>query len=185
MRVKARKNIEEIKKIIADKVEGAVVREAERKLQPIIFHVKDLDLEATIEEVKEGVKAVVGTDAEIKLSALRPAYGDAQNATIVVSGITARKLSLASRIQTGWMSCRLVRQEDEQRFFRCWENGHFSTYCKEEGRSRCCFKYGEESHKKAVCEAVAMWCGGTPHQQPEISTEVDDIGVEEVSCQVI
>lgn len=60
-----------------------MVKETERRLQAVVFHVKDLDMEAT---VKEGLKTVLGEE-EIKVSALRPAYGGTQNATVTVPGL--------------------------------------------------------------------------------------------------
>lgn len=163
--LKAGKAVDEIKKVIGNKVEGAVVKEVGRKIPPVLYHIKGLDLEATTEDIKEGFSALIGEE-EIRISALRPAFGGTQNATVLVPGLVAKKLQDVSRIQIGWVCCRLVQRESETRCYRCWEFGHLTNGCKGVDRSKLCFNCGREGHVRATCEfsTRCVACGEEGHK---------------------
>lgn len=166
LHVSADKCVEDLKTAIGDKIEGVVVREAARRVPGVVFQVKDWrDLEATLEEVKEGFRSVIGEEV-VRVGQLRPAYGGTQCATVLVPGIAARKLTGVTRIQIGWVSCRLIRREEETRCYRCWEMGHTSGNCKGEDRRNKCFNCGQDGHYWANCTQVrkCLGCGSEDHR---------------------
>lgn len=53
------------------------------------IHVKDLDIEATKEDVAESIGKAIGIQKphfEVKVTYLRPAFGNTQNATVILIG---------------------------------------------------------------------------------------------------
>lgn len=52
--MKAGKGVEELKKVIGSRFDSVVVKETERKMQPVVYHVKDLDMEATVVGSRKG-----------------------------------------------------------------------------------------------------------------------------------
>lgn len=61
----------------------------------VVIHVKDLDIEATKEDVAEGIGKAIGTQEppfEVKVTSLRPAFGNTQNATVFLTKEAAVKL---------------------------------------------------------------------------------------------
>lgn len=93
-----------------------------------------MDLEVTVDEIKDGLKAIIGPE-EVRVGALRPAFGGTQSVTVLVPFQAAKKLKEMSRLQVGWVLCRLIPREEEVRCFRCWEFGHTSSACKGTDRS--------------------------------------------------
>lgn len=163
--LKAGKAVEDIKNAIGNKVEGAVVKEAGRRIPPVPYHVKDMDFEATADDIREGFKVLIGEE-EIRVGALRPAFGGTQSATVLVPGLAAKKLKDVSRIQVGWVCCRLIQRESEARCYRCWEFGHTASGCKGEDRTKLCFNCGREGHVIATCEfsVRCVACGKEGHK---------------------
>lgn len=54
-----------------------------------VIHVKDLDIEATKEDVAEGIGKAIGIQEphfEVKVISLRPAFSNTQNATVILIG---------------------------------------------------------------------------------------------------
>lgn len=165
LRLRAGKGVEEIKKVISDRVEGAVVKEIRRGPQKVPFHIKDLDYQATVDEVKEGLKEVIGEE-DVRVGELRPAYGGTQSVTVLVPLAAAAKLRKVSRLHVGWVCCRVIPREDEVRCYRCWEYGHVSSACKGADRSKLCFNCGREGHIRANCshDLRCVVCGEEGHR---------------------
>lgn len=158
---------EAIKAEIQAKVEGVTVAFVGKQERRAIVHVKDLDEEATEEDVLEGVKAVVGESVtDMKVSALRPAFGRTRNATVSLADREARVLVAKGRIKVGWVACRVELRQEEQRCYRCWQTGHVAARCSGPDRSQLCFNCGEAGHVRRGCDKPSrcVACGGSGHR---------------------
>lgn len=125
IRVKAGPSSSILKNVISSRVEGAVVQQSGAQSGPKVFHIKDLEWDSTEDVVRKGVAhAIQVPEPEVKVTSLRPAFGNMQNATVVLQGEMAAKLQEVQRIKIGWVSCRVVLREKVNRCYHCWEMGH-------------------------------------------------------------
>lgn len=152
--------MEELKKKKIGEVEGVQVKEASKKSQSVVYVIKDLDLEASIADVKDGIRMLI-VEEEFTVSPLRPAFAGTQHTTVIIPGRSANKLKDVTRVQIDWIRCRLERREADTRCYRCWEMGYTASTCKGEDRRKRCFNCGQEVHYWANCTqgTKCLGCG--------------------------
>lgn len=159
IRVKVGPDSDKLRDAIASRVEGVKVSQGGRRQRPVVFHIKDLEEDTNEEAIRRGLAEELKEPVEkFKVSAVRPAYGNTRNATVIVPGNIAGRLKVTGRVRIGWVACRIVPREEITRCYRCFEVGHMARECTGEDRTKQCFNCGQEGHKKSVCENV-MRCG--------------------------
>jgi hypothetical protein len=147
--IKLREGSKELRQKIEEKMEGLTVKTNQRLAT---IHIKGLDCEATYDQIMEAVTKMIGyKPSDTKVTSLRPAYGQTQNATLKTPVVVAQELLKESRIRVGWISCRLQERKHDIKCYRCWATGHVSAKCTGPDRSKMCFKCGEEGHLSNTC----------------------------------
>ena len=63
----------------------------------------------------------------------------------------ALKLLKATHIKIGWVSCRIRRNMDVNRCYRCLGFDHMAANCRGPDQSRSCRSCGEEGHAAGSC----------------------------------
>lgn len=126
---------------------AARVRKLEEKA-PV--EIRDIDTEATKEEVLE---AVASLDQDARLVSLRLAYGGAQTAVVALSSTAARRLCSVGRLRVGLVFARVRSVELPDRCYKCLAFGHTRRNCGGIERGDCCWRCGGEGHKARDCGA--------------------------------
>lgn len=132
-----------------------------------IIHIKGMDGVIEENEIRDSICNTISIKAEeIKLSALRPAFGNKRNITVTTSEANAQKLINLGNIRIGWAYCKIQERKKEPRCFRCWRQGHPRAQCKGPNRENLCMKCGEEGHMAKNCtnEAHCLDCNKHGHQ---------------------
>lgn len=139
---------------IQGRLQGVRITPGGRGERPIPVVVKGLDCEVTKEELLQAVKVALPDEEHwaTKVTSLRSAYGQAQNATVVLARRAAEVLLARERLRIGWQSCRVLRWEEDPRCYRCWEQGHRAATCKGPDRSKACYNCGGAGHYKRDCK---------------------------------
>lgn len=141
---------EVLKKEIVEKVPGAVTSVLVNKK---VLHLKGMDEIADADEIKEAVcKAISVTNESFEVRALRPAFGDKQNATLILQETDANKLLAMKEIRIGWSKCKILERKKETRCYKCWEYGHIRDECEGPDRTDLCIKCCQEGHKADKCK---------------------------------
>lgn len=158
------KKAEEVKAKLEEKVQGVSVTRIGRPPRKAVVLVKDLESDVDGGLVKEVLEKVTGEKC-FSVPRLRAAYGDTKVASVVVSEKAARVLCEMKRVRVGFVSCRVVKNEYEDRCYRCLEFGHIARACKGPDRKDLCYKCGEKGHKIAECqnEKKCLRCGKEGH----------------------
>lgn len=132
-----------------------------------IIHIKDLDEVTTVEDIKEAVAKLTSVDIQnFEVRALRPAFGNRQNATIIMTETAANKLIAAGKIKVGWTNCRIQERKREDRCFKCWEYGHTKLECKGPDRQNLCLRCTANDHRVSKCrnKPYCLTCKCEGHQ---------------------
>lgn len=134
-----------------------------------VVHIKDLEPDVTERDIQEAIVEIVGGAETFKVSSIRQAYGNTQNATIITNYRAAVKL-VANRIKVGWVHCRAYIRTEYERCHRCWSTGHKSIDCRGPDRTMLCYNCGGKGHlirdcrepmKCLDCNSVEHRTGGT------------------------
>ncbi|KAJ8963586.1 hypothetical protein NQ314_005534 [Rhamnusium bicolor] len=100
---------EVLKREIKEKFPEAITSEL---IDKKVLHIKGLDEVATVQEIIEEISKVLAIQPEtFKVTALRPAYGNKQNVTVIIPTTNAEKLIQMEKIKIGWMRCRVMERE--------------------------------------------------------------------------
>lgn len=152
------------KKELSEKLPGITVSTRTKKK---VIHIKGMDELATEREIRDSVAKVTSLRPEtIDVRALRPAFGNHQNATIIVEEKAAEELIRLGKIKIGWLNCKLIERKREEKCTRCWDIGHHKSNCKGPNREHLCLKCGKPDHKAAECknEPYCLQCKEAGHQ---------------------
>lgn len=116
---------------------------------------------------EDQVKEVIRGPQERCFSAprLRTAFGETKVASVVVSEKAAKMLCELKRVRVGFVACRVVKNDYEERCYRCPEYGHLARVCKGPDRKDACYRCGERTHKIADCKnkKKCLKCGKEGH----------------------
>lgn len=119
------------------------------------------------EEIEEAIAKTIGVEKQsFEVRALRPAYGNRQNATVIMKESDADRLIRAGKVKIGWTRCRVIERNNEPRCYRCWEHGHIKAECKGVNRENLCIKCAKVGHTANKCpnEAFCVICDQEGHQ---------------------
>ncbi|KAI4461047.1 zinc finger cchc-type superfamily [Holotrichia oblita] len=144
-----------------------------------VLHVKGMDEVVTTQEIKDAICKAIETKPEtFEVKALRPAYGNRQNATIVMPEGDARKLIQARKIKIGWTSCKIVERKPDLKCYKCWDYGHTKSECTGPDREWLCLKCAKEGHKAVLCpnEPYCVYC---KQEAPQPGSSVNE-GASEI-----
>lgn len=169
---------ENLTKEIEKKVPGAKTYLKTRKK---VIHLKGLEEVVTEKEISEALCKALTTKAEnVDVRALRPAYGNKKNVTIVTSEVEANKLLEMETIKIGWVKCKIQERKKETKCYRCWQYGHTKEQCVGPDRQMLCLKCSKEGHRATDCKnnAYCIFCRMEGHQSgypkcPNNSKRVD------------
>lgn len=156
--------VETLKREITEKLPTAV---ADKVVIKKVLHIKGLDEVTTREEVAAAISKEISAGIDtFEVRPLRPAFGNKQNCTVIVSAAAADKLIEKRKIKLGWTVCRIVERVEDNRCYRCWEYGHFKTECKGPNREVLCVKCAGEGHKASECQnnPYCVHCQKEGHQ---------------------
>lgn len=131
-----------------------------------VVHIRDLDAEVTKEEVMAAVQRALEGKTSARITSVRQAYGQTQNATVVLPLEEAKRLTSTGRLLVGWQSCRAEIRRPDVNCFRCWETGHVAAHCTGPDRRACCYNCGATGHKRAECRepTKCVGCGVIGHR---------------------
>lgn len=103
---------------------------------------------------------------EMKVLAIRRAFGETKTATVAMAGNAARLLIAKGKIRIGWVMCRVIRCVEQPKCFKCQEIGHIAARCRGLDRSNQCFRCGEEGHHARNCNSNPRCykCGVVGHR---------------------
>nr|CAI5860798.1 unnamed protein product [Callosobruchus analis] len=149
----------ELKKGKADElqaiIESSLGFKTTKRVNESVVHIRGLDGVTTAEEVLNAVRDAVGTDTlkSCRVSSLRPAYGENQNATVILDTASANKLESRKTLRIGLVHCQVKKREQDTRCNNCWEVGHETAACKGPNRTSLCKNCGKPGHRQAECTA--------------------------------
>lgn len=153
-----------LKKELASKVPEAT---ASLLIRRKILHLKGMDETVNEDEIRDAVSKTFNIARDkFEVTALRPAYGGKQNATLKMLETDANVLLQAKSIRVGWTKARLIEREKITRCTKCWETGHVKADCPGPDRSELCLKCGETGHKISGCqnEPFCLTCNTKGHR---------------------
>nr|CAI5850512.1 unnamed protein product [Callosobruchus analis] len=142
--------VEELQSVIAKQSQRFQVI---RKTQRTVLHIRGMDNETNEQDIMKALEKYVGEEAATcKVSSLRPAEGDCQNATIIANCQLADKLADKGKLRIGLVHCQIYARRDDVRGRKCWAKGHNTEKCTGPDRTKLCFRCGAEGHKSRQCK---------------------------------
>lgn len=155
---------EVLKRELTEKVPGASASILSRKK---VLHLKDMDEVTHEDEIVDAISKTINVNkGDFEVRALRPSYGNKQNATIIMKDSDADKLIEVANVKIGWTRCRVIERKNDPRCYRCWEHGHIKSQCKGPDREALCMKCAKEGHSANKCpnKAFCLLCNQEGHQ---------------------
>nr|CAI5834329.1 unnamed protein product [Callosobruchus analis]CAI5849635.1 unnamed protein product [Callosobruchus analis]CAI5861885.1 unnamed protein product [Callosobruchus analis] len=154
-----------LKTTIANQIEGIQVATT---VKEDIVHIKGMDSITTKEDVLTAVKNALGdTMRSCRVTSLRPAFGNSQNATVVMDRLAAAKLVAMKTVRIGLIHCLvLLRQREFGKCYKCWQTDHKAHDCRGPNRSNLCLKCAQPGHRYRQCRSdpYCPLCEATGHQ---------------------
>lgn len=147
---------DEVVVTLAGKLQGAKVDKLGRPPKKVLVLVKDLEVGVKGTEVTDAIEWYTNEKC-LGEPTLRPAYGETQIARVPVADKAARLLVDKKSIRIGYVNCRIVRSQPDDKCYRCMEKGHIAKHCKGLDKRKVCFKCGEEGHKAAKCKGEDLF----------------------------
>lgn len=145
------KTVDEVVKTLTGKQQGVKVGKLGRPPKKVFVTVKDLEFDAKGDDAVEAIEKVTNKKC-LGVPVLRPAYGQTQVARVSVTDRGEGSLCENKRIRVGYVLCRVIRNELDEKCYRCQERGHIAIQCKGPDRRNDCFWCGEKGHKAADCK---------------------------------
>lgn len=143
------KKMEEIVKILQEKIEGAKVRIPGKDPDEVHLRLSNIDADVTTDDINEAFRMA---NLKVNVKSLKKGYGEVQTAIIVVPKEIAPHIMKKCPIQIGIGQCKITENAQIKRCNRCWEPGHLAKNCTGEDRSGNCKNCGENGHKSDKCK---------------------------------
>lgn len=131
------------------------------------LHIKGMDETITETEIVEAVSKAINKEPKtFEVRALRPAFGNTQNATLIINEEDANIILKGNFLRVGWTRCRVVERAALNRCPRCWEYGHSKGECTGPNREKHCWRCSAEGHRASECKnkPFCMHCKVEGHQ---------------------
>nr|CAH7734936.1 unnamed protein product [Callosobruchus chinensis] len=140
---------EDLKTAINNQMHGV---QAARRTKQVVLHLNNLDSITTKEDIISALKVTLGDDvARCRVTSIRPAYGESQNATVIADTDVARLLLKKGTLLVGLIHCPVKEREMTGWCHRCWEMGHDRKKCQGPNRADLCFKCAKPGHTMKDC----------------------------------
>nr|CAH7734186.1 unnamed protein product [Callosobruchus chinensis] len=95
--------------------------QAARRTKQVVLHLSNLDSITTKEDIISALKVTLGDDvARCRVTSIRPAYGESQNATVIADIDVARLLLKKGTLLVGLIHCPVKEREITGWCHRCW-----------------------------------------------------------------
>nr|CAH7758100.1 unnamed protein product [Callosobruchus chinensis] len=138
---------EDLKAAINNQMHGV---QAARRTKQVVLHLSNLDSITTKEDIISALKITLGDDvARCRVTSIRPAYGESQNATVIADTDVARLLLKKGTLLVGLIHCPVKEREITGWCHRCWE--HDRKKCQGPNRADLCFKCAKPGHTMKDC----------------------------------
>lgn len=118
------------------------------------IEIKDVDAEATDDEIVQAISKVSSPAINVKILSKRKVGRGTQIVTVSIPASIAKKL-LSDRLRIGYVNCRVRCIIEVKKCFRCQDYGSSRDNCKASDRSNLCWKCGSEGHKSRECSSEA------------------------------
>nr|CAI5845538.1 unnamed protein product [Callosobruchus analis] len=172
-------NAEKLRETIASQSQGTQVI---KRTQETVVHIYGMDSATTVEEIENTIaKRLNRTEQCCRVSSLRPAQRNEQNATVILDRVLAMKLIEMGRIKIGWIYCPVRERVWMDKCRRCWETGHKQNECRGPDRSNLCRKCAQTGHQAKDCTRAPYCpvCRIEGHQFNGMKCRESSRGVEE------
>ena len=106
--------------------------------------IMDIDRTAEAQEDEETVRSCLHEEqtSEVKASITKRPFRGKRKAYIGLEEARALMLLKVTHIKRGWVSCRVRRKTEINRYYRCLGFGHIVTDCQGPDRSKSCCRCG-------------------------------------------
>lgn len=113
------------------------------------IEIRDVDEEANDEEITEAITTATDPQKNPKIISKRKTGRGTQVVTAMVPAAAANVL--VPRLRIGYVICRVRRQTEVKKCFRCQNYGHTRSNCDAPDQSNACWKCGGQGHKSREC----------------------------------